>query len=484
MKNISFFLYSFSKVAIANLITKPLWVLLFIFAARELGTEQFGIYTYAISVVIIISIFIDFGFDYIAVRDISQNSLKLTNKFSEVGLSRLILSSITVFLIFIYAYLFKTFDSFQFKTVVIVLFFQIAIINSQFIRSIASALQDFSLYAKMIVFDKGLLIVFGFAILQVSKNLENFLLVLLLANIISVVAFIVVLKKKYQLKFVLPEKSSLLSLFKNSAPLLVMNIFIMAYFRIDVILLDYLVKDKSIVGVYGTIHRIIEMYFLIPTIIMSTAYPIISKYYSDNKEFVINLVNKILFSLSAITLPFIIVISFNAFEINYFIFGAEYIEGYKGLQYIIWTILPLGFNYVLGYLLISINKQFYCALSIAFASIINIALNIILIPKLSFVGTSIAMLVTEVVIFCFYAFFTLKYFARIDLKNLIIKVVSILVITFLCFFVMKIYIEYNTLLYISVFLVLSLLLISIFRVIKIDDLKKLIVQITDRKSTL
>lgn len=460
-------LHSFSLVAAANFITKPLWLVLFIFAARSLGTYQFGIYTYSISIVIILSILIDFGLDYIAVRDISVNNNFFPKYFNVVFIYRL--SAIVIFLLSLaLCYYFKLFTPIVFYSLVILLIFQGLVIVLQFIRSVISAFNDFNLYSKMLVFEKITIVIFGFIILFINKSIIPFLLSLMVGNIVTLVYFIWILKSKYNYKFLYPDKEAFHYLFKSSLPLVLMNVFIMAYFRVDVIILDWIIKDKNIIGIYGSIHRIIEMYFLIPTIIMSTAYPIISKKFSEDKEYVINLIERLLNYITIISLPIAVIIAFNSYQINILLFGNDYKSGYAGLIFLIWTIIPLGFNYIMGHSLISINKQKYNAVSLSVASIINIVINILLIPKLSFAGTCISLLITETVIFLFYSFYLNKYLGDIKILNLSIKILSIIAILFVFFESVLLILNYNFIIYSLLMGAATIGLMLLFKIIETD----------------
>ncbi len=472
----SFFVRSISQVAIANFITKPLWLLLFIYAARALGPYQFGIYTFSFSIVVILSIIIDFGFDYITIREISVKKDLLNQYVSNILFYRVTVCASLICLISLYNHFFATFDTTTLTVVILLLFFQSTVLLLQFFRSAVSALQYFKIFSQMLIFEKLILIFLGTVSLIISPNLKLFIAALLCGNVITTIVFLFVLKRKLQFIFNLPSLQAIKYLIKSSLPLLIMNIFIMAYFRIDVIFLNWFVSDKSIVGIYGSIHRIIEMYFLIPTIIMSTAYPIITKSLSENKEYVISLINKILKLISLVTLPIVFVISFNSYEFNLLLFGEKYKIGYSGLTYIVWTILPLGFNYLLGHVLIAINKQKYCAISLIVASAVNIVLNIVLIPYLSFVGTSISLFVTEFVIFLFYSYFVNKYLGSLKLFDLIIKVFVIIFLVFIFHFVTESLYKPNTVVNAIGLLIITAVLFKIFNLFDFASLKNLLNQ--------
>jgi O-antigen/teichoic acid export membrane protein len=343
-----------------------------------------------------------------------------------------------------------------------------------FLKSIVSAYQQFNVFSILLIIEKISLTIFGFIALYFFHKITFFVTGLAISNLIVCTGFLIFILKRYKIGFIKPSLHQSWLLIKETFPILLVNVFIMAYFRIDVILLELITNNKNIIGVYGSIHRIVEMYMLIPSVLMSAVYPIVSKNYLTDKEFVFNLVNKVINVLIIISLPLALIIAFNSYEINKLIFGVKFIEGSRGLIFIIWTVLPLGMNFILGHLLISIEKQKICAISLAFASIINVSLNFILIPKLSFIGTSIVSLSTEIIIFIFYSYFTYKFFGKINIKENLLKVAAIISINFVCFYLYTNLFEYNFLYSIGWMIPLNIFLLVYFKLLHKSDILEII----------
>lgn len=472
MNNFSFFIRSLSKVAFANIITKPIWLILFIFAARRLGTEQFGLYTYAFAWVLIVSFIIDFGFDYIVVKDISQNNNLANKYFTTIFFSRNIILFVLVALAVLGNVLFDIFPADVFIVGIFLLLFQTITVHLQFIRGFVSAFQDYSRYSWMIAIEKLLLIAFGYLALFYSSDLNFFILALLLGNIVLLIIFLKMLRKRFKIKMSDFSIDTLRHIAGSALSLVVMNLFVLLYFRIDVILLKWILNDSNIIGIYGSSRRIIDFYFAIPMMLMSTAYPIIAKNYLANNDYTIQLATKLFGLISFVTLPICVIVGFNSYEINLIVFGKEYTQGYSGLMLIVWTLIPLGFNYILGNLLIIIKKQNYCVMTLCVASIFNLVLNIFLIPSLSFFGTSISLLMTELLIFIMYTYFTLKFFGNIKILPIVLKLLLIVFTISILFFLMVKSIGYIFPLSITLLSITSVLLLFLLKIIDFDSITK------------
>jgi O-antigen/teichoic acid export membrane protein len=425
-----FLFKSFSLITIANFITKPIWFFLFVFAARVLGTEQFGVYTYITSIILIFSVLIDSGLDYYLIRECTQSDLNYAKLVNSINTLRLGFSCIILIIIFSLHYV-DVFSLFEVICLALVLCFQTLTLLISSIKSLVASSNDFVSYSKMLVAEKLIIMVFGFMALLIDNKLISFLISMSVANLIVLLIFYTKNKKKYQLGFKIPYFSELSYIVKKTKFLILLNIFIAIYFRVDILILQYFVSKNSILGLYGSIHRIIEMYLLFPTIIMSVAYPIIAKNLSTKQNEVSILSEKLLKFFFSFSLLIAVVCSFNSYSVNLLLFGQAYKGGENGLKIIIWTILPLGLNYVLGNLLVTINKEKYSALSIAIACVFSIAGNVILAPIFNFVGTSIILLFTESIIFFLYSYFIHKHFKIINIIGLIKRFLLIVIITFI-----------------------------------------------------
>jgi O-antigen/teichoic acid export membrane protein len=175
-----------------------------------------------------------------------------------------------------------------------------------------------------------------------------------------------------------------------------------------------------------------------------------------------------------ISLPLAIFIAFNSYEVNFLLYGKSYEAGGTGLSFIVWTIIPLGFNYVLGYMLISLKKQNYCALGVGLGAFFNIFSNLILIPKFGIVGACVSAFVTETIIFLVYGYFTLKYFQDIGLISMSLKVFFISISDLLLFFIYNTYFGYNFYAVSLIFTCTTLFFIFLTKILKIEDIRKII----------
>ena len=192
-------------------------------------------------------------------------------------------------------------------------------------------------------------------------------------------------------------------LWKESLSLGLTIFLIQFYFRIDTIMLG-IMTSKEEVGFYNMAYNLMEGTFFIPTIVMASIFPGLSKakYFSSyfRKGAIILTLSGIFCGIAVFFLADLIINSF---------FAPEF-QNTVGLLKILSYVIPLVF---LGYLttqsLIALDRSKFFLIITACGLSINVLLNLWLIPENGASGAAIATVITETFIplSCFYI--VLKY---------------------------------------------------------------------------
>ena len=120
-------------------------------------------------------------------------------------------------------------------------------------------------------------------------------------------------------------------------------------------------------------------------------------------------------------LPIAIGVTLLSNKIIFLMYGYGYSESIIALQILIWSIPFIFLTYVFGTIFISINKQNLLLKLVLISLILNIVLNIIIIPIYSYIGSSTITIFTEGFFFflCFY--YLSKLLCNVELIKLVIK---------------------------------------------------------------
>ena len=90
-----------------------------------------------------------------------------------------------------------------------------------------------------------------------------------------------------------------------------------------------------------------------------------------------------------------------------------------------WSEVLIFVNAVFGNLLNSINKQIIITYATAIAAVLNVVMNLLLIPKYSFVGASIATVATEAFMFVFVSAYVMRSEYRPSERNILSALIKV-----------------------------------------------------------
>ena len=108
---------------------------------------------------------------------------------------------------------------------------------------------------------------------------------------------------------------------------------------------------------------------------------------------------KVFYYLFVLALPIAVGITMASQRIILFVYGNSFENSTISLQILVWALLFIFVNYIIGNLLNSIDKQILFTYTTGFCAILNIGLNFLLIPRYSYIGAAIATVLTELVNF-------------------------------------------------------------------------------------
>lgn len=393
-------LKNFVSLASAELLSKLIAFFTTVYLARVIAPEGFGIIGFATAFVSYFILFIDLGLDTISIKKIANDQAVIGNYVNNV-LSFRVLISVIIYLL---------------------LALIILLIDLETIQKSAILLLGLNLFVQSITLDfvfQATEKIKYLSIKVISKNLLSLILVLIFIRNISDVLLVIVIFVLTNLivsVWMLIKYSNLFENFNwgidsrfikklvaESFPLAISAFMISIYYNLDMVMLG-VIKTEAEVGIYNAVYRIFMIGILPIGVIVKILLPSLARI-SQKNELINSLVKygTMLFLNSVIVS---VVFYFFSEEILNIIFGEQYIAGTTALMIISFNIAVIGVNVFFGNPLTVWGKQRQYAVAITFGAIVNVLLNIMLIPKYSYNGAAFATLLSEVVVFVgvFYLF--------------------------------------------------------------------------------
>jgi len=390
-------LYNTSWLFADRIIRMGIGVIVIVWIARYLGPEQFGIYNYAIAFVALFTALSTLGLDHIVVREIVRQPDKKDEIVGSALLMRFLASVITVVLISIIIILLRPDDALTRLMVLIIasamIFQSFEVIDFWFQSQVQS---KYTVLAKNVAF----LFISGVHIGLILS--EASLIAFAIARLGEMFLFAVGLVFLYRysgsalrkLRFRLKQATHLL---RDSWPLILSGIMIMLYMRIDQVMLGEMIGDAS-VGIYSAAIRLTEVWFFIPTAILISVFPNIIETKKKNEGLYYRRLQRLYTLLTWIAIIIAILIMFIAKPIINVLYGSEYIEASSVLVISIWAGVFVFQGLARGKWFLAEDLQKFAYIFTGIGVIINVILNLLLIPRYGATGAAIATLITQCIV--------------------------------------------------------------------------------------
>lgn len=358
--------------------------------ARNLGVEQYGLFSSVVALTVLISKFIDLGFAPIVFRESSKKdaSFEMLN------------TAFTIRIILFFA-LFVVYNSVSFltnltsgETLLSNILFLNIIFSSKYMnfRELLEVLFKVNLNMFNVMMfntlDSFFLLVLVILMPYVGGGLQYLVIVYVLANVPGFLLLIIFLKKKYSYKFSHSFKHGYW-LVKESLPLFGTVVLSTTFQQLDVLLLRSIDSEYS-VGLYSAALRLTVPLGIIPQALVLTVFPLIVRAKEMGNEGTMpatRLVYKILF-LFSFSISFIV--TFKAEPIISLVFGSEYASAYLPMTILFWSILFYYFNLFSLNLMTIYHKQKYNFIVTLLIVIIQILLIAFLAKIYSYTGVAVA----------------------------------------------------------------------------------------------
>lgn len=391
-----------------------------IFLARYLGPSDYGLFNYVLSFTGLFMILSSFGIEVILTRELVQSPEKANELLGTGFRLRIFGSFLSILLTIIVALLIGE----PLSTLILIIIFS----SSTIFQSMMVVEQYFQakVEAKKNVIAQSL----SFFLLSLLKIIfiltEQPLVLIVFAHtsefiFLSIGYYIIYSKTGNKLNSWYFNLGTAKTLFKDSWPLMLSGLVISIYMKIDQVMIKNMMTSAD-VGYYAVAVKLSEAWYFIPMTISASLFPAIIKAKSHSEEFYLNRIQKLYDLLAAIAIGIAIPITIFSDLIIKIIFGASFMPASTVLTIYIWAGVGTFLGVASSQYLISENLTKLAFYRTLIGMIVNVLLNIFLIPKYGINGAAFATLVS----------YTLATFSigisRVTYKQMIMMIKSVFLI--------------------------------------------------------
>lgn len=390
-----------------NVLIKPFWIFGIDRTVQNIvGNESYGLYYSLFSFSMILNIFLDLGITNFNNKNIAQNHQLLKKHISNIVGLKFILAGVYA-LVCTVAALVIGYKEVQIHLLVFLILNQFLISFTLYLRSNISGLHLFSTDSLLSVLDRSLMIVICSVLLFTNITghrfrIEWFVYAQTAAYLITaLVTFAIVLLYTGRIKLNFNRRFFLVFL-KKSYPYALLVLLMSFYNRIDSVMLERLLPNgKQQVGIYAYAFRLLDAVSMFGVLFAGLLLPIFARMIKKKQEigsmvqisFLLLFVPALVISISC---GFYNLDIMNLLKSTYTELSASEIELSASIfRLLMVSFLGIAATYIFGTLLTangSIRELNWMAL---LGMILNIVLNLVLIPRMEALGSAWASLATQ-----------------------------------------------------------------------------------------
>ena len=189
------------------------------------------------------------------------------------------------------------------------------------------------------------------------------------------------------------ERDARRRMLREALPFAAGSVVWTTYFKVDVLILERLGTATGL-GLYTAAYRVLEALVLFPRSVAGVVYPVVSAAWSQ-KTLTASLLSRPARALMALALACAAGIWVLSPGIMRFLFGPSFAGGAGALRVLGLALVPLFLNYLLGMVLSATHRQGTWLWLTLLGFVVNVAANLMLIPRLGFEGAAWATLASE-----------------------------------------------------------------------------------------
>jgi O-antigen/teichoic acid export membrane protein len=472
-----------------NLLIKPIAIFgIDAQVQNVVGLDQYGLYFSLLSLSLILNILMDLGINNYVIKTVAKNQVEAKAQISSILILRLVLFLFYIGILFTSAFLLG-YDSLAMKLLFFLGLNQLFIVFIAYFRGFFSGLQHYKLDSFFSVFDRIILIITAGSVLIFNTGYQMTIpLYIQLQTFGYFLTFVLAFFFFKRIVGTIHWQIDLLhfkSVLKKSLPFALLIILMSIYTRIDGILLHELADKGSMeAGIYAKGFRLLDALYMFGMIFAGLLFPMISNVLQESiqkvRELVLISANFLMSGVLVVVFMFI----FHSESILQLIYTSD-AGASTPFCWLMLSFIGIAMNFVFGTLLTANGNLKELNIISAIGVVINISLNIFLIPKYGAAGAGFTAFITQMAMSITQFILCVRYFQLtigiLKIGKWLLFIFSFISVVFIFHYALMNLEDQNLLtdssmlfgLILVVELLLGLILMFIFKFIELKPLKNL-----------
>ncbi|MEJ9151433.1 flippase [Bacillus smithii] len=362
---------------------------------QTLGINNYGLVALSQSLNMILTVLVDYGFNLTATKQIAvarRDIKKLQMIYSSVLLVKVLLSAVAFTCVMFLVMFIQPFKS---HPTLFLLSFGITLGGAILPTWLFQGLEEMKYVTLLNIISRVITTLGIFVLIHSSKDLLLVPTLFSISQILAGILSLILVRSKFNIKIEIPSKQYIKKQLREGLEVFVSNIAITSFTSGNTLMLGILSNEVN-VGYYSSGEKLASMASGIVIPFSQTLFPHVSSLVNESKDRAKEFLNRALYVIVSITFPITLFILIFAD----FIVSLMYGENIKQISVVlrILAFLPtlVGLSNFFGtqtMLTFGYNKEFLKVF--AQASLVNMVIVILLVPRFGYIGTAVAALSTE-----------------------------------------------------------------------------------------
>ena len=255
------------------------------------------------------------------------------------------------------------------------------------------------------------------------------------------------------------------------------QIAISLYVSLDSTMLGVLASARD-VGIYDQALRLVNILLTLVTSLGSVMLPRVSNLLSSGDHKAVNKMHEMSFLIyNLVIFPIMAGMLIVNDDFVTFFLGQDFQEARYAIAIMIFRMFFIGWTNIMGIqILIPHNKNKEFMLSTTIPAIVSVGLNLLLLPKLGYIGAAIVSVLTETLVWGIQFFYTHTYLREVPIIGSLIKIIISSGFMYGILLFVKQFLNVSPMINVGLYVVLGAIiyisLILIFKVINLSELKQ------------
>lgn len=379
-----------------QVVGRLLRAVIIIYAARLLGAESWGAFSYALSLAAFLTIFSDFGVNAFLTRE-GIKSPELRNKYLATALA--LKGAVLIVLMTVVTLLADYLTSIPAAAAllpIITLIFAFDSLRDLGV-AVARSLEKMEIEAWVNVLTNLAITVFGFIFLYKFGSVASLTWGYALGSGLGLLAIIYILRDNFRGLWGTIDMSLVKSLLTSAWPFGLLGLMGVVMINTDVLMLGWLTSAKA-TGFYAAAQKPIQLLYILPTLIAAAFFPALTRSV-NNKDYHFRVIfERGVVATYLLAVPIAIGGFLLARPIMQLLYGSAYLPGTSSFAVLALTTLAIFPATIIANGVFAHDKQKnllgYVALGIGG----NIFLNFLFIPVLGIAGAALSTFINQIII--------------------------------------------------------------------------------------